>query len=170
VVTYLTVASEQPGEVGTQAKAALADLEQLDPEGVKRARSLMAFGFLARARDAKPAATGAQRVTDVVVTANEGFAAGAADGAEEDADPSDIPNPAEFDEARKEIAAPANEPASDAVEQQVAKPAPEQPIAPEVAPPPAPMAYSRPVVIGVPLALAFVLATVYWLILRWGAM
>ncbi len=60
VVTYLTVASEQPGDVGKRAKAALADLEQLDPEGVKKARSLMAFGFLARARGTE-LATGAQR-------------------------------------------------------------------------------------------------------------
>ena len=64
VVTYLTVASEQPGDVGTRAKAALAELEKLDPEGVKQAQSLMAFGFLARARDAKPVATGATRPAD----------------------------------------------------------------------------------------------------------
>ena len=32
VVTYLTVASEQPGDVGTRATAALAELEELDPE------------------------------------------------------------------------------------------------------------------------------------------
>ncbi len=44
VVSYLTVASEQPGDVGVRAKAAMAELEKLDPETVKTARSLMAFG------------------------------------------------------------------------------------------------------------------------------
>ena len=89
VVTYLTVASEQPGDVGARAKAALADLEKLDPEGVKKARSLMAFGFLARARSTAPAA-GAQRPTSPVVAdattqpalADEGFQASAADRAD----------------------------------------------------------------------------------------
>ena len=57
VVTYLTVASEQPGDVGTRAQTALTELEQLDPEGVKQARSLMAFGALGRARASTPAAT-----------------------------------------------------------------------------------------------------------------
>jgi hypothetical protein len=171
VVTYLTVASEQPGDVGTRAKAALADLERLDPEGVKRARSLMAFGFLARARDAKPAATGAQRpAAETAANANEGFAAGAADEAEEDADPSGIPNPAGYDEAPEEIATPANEPAADDVEQPAGEAVPEKPTPHLVEPPLTPLEYSRPVVIGVPLASALVLATVYLLILRWGAM
>jgi hypothetical protein len=172
VVTYLSVASEQPGDVGTRAKAALADLETLDPEGVKRAQSLMAFGFLARARDAKPAASGAQRpsATEMSVAANEGFAAGAADEADEDADPTDIPNPAEFGQTSEETAAPANEAAADAVEEPAAEAVSKQPIGPEVESPPTPMAYSRPVVIGVPLASLLVLTTVYWLILRWGAM
>ena len=48
VVAYLTVAGEQPGEVGQRGQAALAELEKLDPEGVKKAQSMMAFGFLAR--------------------------------------------------------------------------------------------------------------------------
>jgi len=166
------VASEQPGEVGTRAKAALADLERLDPEGVKRARSLMAFGFLARARDAKPAATGAQRISEVKLStdANEGFAASAAEEADEDADPSDIPDPAEFSQSAEETATPANELAADAVELPAAQALSEPPIAHEVEAPPTPMAYSRPIVIGVPLASVLVLATVYWLILRWGAM
>src|SRR5256885_1617944 len=56
VVSYLTVASEQPGDVGTRAKAAMAELEKLDPETVKTARSLMAFGALGRARGMATAA------------------------------------------------------------------------------------------------------------------
>jgi hypothetical protein len=50
VVTYLTVASEQPGDLGKRAQTALTELEQIDPEGVKQARALMAFGALGRAR------------------------------------------------------------------------------------------------------------------------
>jgi hypothetical protein len=60
VVTYLTVASEQPGDVGTRATKAIAELEELDPEGVKQARSLMAFGALARARAASADAAAAR--------------------------------------------------------------------------------------------------------------
>ncbi|HEY3392408.1 MAG TPA: hypothetical protein VGK58_06865, partial [Lacipirellulaceae bacterium] len=64
VVTYLTVASEQPGDVGTRATKALAELEKLDPEGVKQARSLMAFGALARARATSATAAAATRPAD----------------------------------------------------------------------------------------------------------
>lgn len=49
VISYLLAASEQPAEVGQRGNAALAELEQLDPQAVKRARSYMAFGLLARA-------------------------------------------------------------------------------------------------------------------------
>ena len=49
VVSYLTVASEQEGDVGTRAKAAIEELEKIDPETVKTARSLMAFGRWRRA-------------------------------------------------------------------------------------------------------------------------
>jgi len=53
VISYLLVAGEQSGEVGKQANDALVELEKLDPKGVKRARSYMAFGLLARG-SAKP--------------------------------------------------------------------------------------------------------------------
>ncbi|NOZ41406.1 MAG: hypothetical protein GXP24_14450 [Planctomycetes bacterium] len=49
VISYLLAATEQPAEISERAKAALAELEALDPKGVKRARSYMAFGLLARA-------------------------------------------------------------------------------------------------------------------------
>jgi hypothetical protein len=55
VASYLLVAAEQPGDVGEGAAAALAELETIDKETVERARSLSAFGFLARAA-APPAA------------------------------------------------------------------------------------------------------------------
>ena len=57
VIAYLLTAAEQPGEVGQSATTALEELEVLDPEGVKRARSYMAFGLLARG-----AATGEEKV------------------------------------------------------------------------------------------------------------
>ncbi|NOY42742.1 MAG: hypothetical protein GXP26_13020 [Planctomycetes bacterium] len=48
VISYLLVAEEQPKDIGKRATAALAELEQLDPKGVKRARSYASFGLLAR--------------------------------------------------------------------------------------------------------------------------
>ncbi len=56
VISYLLVAEDQPEDVGKRATAALAELEQLDPKGVKRARSYAAFGLLARP-DTKEAST-----------------------------------------------------------------------------------------------------------------
>jgi hypothetical protein len=71
VVTYLTVASEQPGEVGARATKAIAELEELDPEGVKQARSLMAFGALARARAASANAAAATRPAEDATTSKD---------------------------------------------------------------------------------------------------
>ena len=167
VVTYLTVASEQPGEVGTRAKAALAELETLDPEGVKKAQSLMAFGFLARARSTAPA-TGATRpeaksVPDATQQSNvatTGFEASAADLASAEDDAGDIPEPAGYGEMPDE---------TESVDDGTSDETDETAVA-EVETPLAPAAYSRPLVIGVPLAAALALMTVYWLILRWGAM
>lgn len=50
IIAYLDRASQQDGETGEEAKTALAKLEEQDPETVKRARSLLAYGFLSRAR------------------------------------------------------------------------------------------------------------------------
>ena len=54
IITYLDAAAERGDEVAVRALAALAIVEPLDPDAVKRARSLRAFGFLAQARS-KPA-------------------------------------------------------------------------------------------------------------------
>ena len=48
VVSYLLVAADQVGNVGEKANAAIAELEAIDPEGVKRARSYLSFGLMAR--------------------------------------------------------------------------------------------------------------------------
>lgn len=48
VVSYVVVASEQPGDVGERAAKALAEFEEIDPQGVKRAKSYLSFGMFAR--------------------------------------------------------------------------------------------------------------------------
>ena len=48
VISYLLAATDQPPEISDRAKAAIEELEELDPQGVKRAKSYMAFGLLAR--------------------------------------------------------------------------------------------------------------------------
>ncbi len=83
----------------------MAELEKLDPETVKTARSLMAFGALGRARGMATAAnTGgmwrgakpqAAKTTAVVNDAKQGFAASAAD---DKVDSKSIPDPAAFGE------------------------------------------------------------------------
>ncbi|QDS98838.1 hypothetical protein [Adhaeretor mobilis] len=69
VISYLLAATEQHNEISERASAALADLEQLDPQAVKRARSYMAFGLLARVsgkkRTEKSASTEVEPVKDL---------------------------------------------------------------------------------------------------------
>jgi hypothetical protein len=166
IITYLTVASEQEGEVGGRAKAALAELTELDPEGVKRAQSLMAFGFLARARG-NDTSDGATR-PEADATANAetaAFAASGADLGDDDAAPSEFPDPAGYGEIA------ADEPSEEvqAEEAQIDDGA-DQVAGIDVGPSLVPQPFRRSVVIGVPLASALVLFTLYWLILRWGAM
>lgn len=59
VVSYLLTAAEQEGEIADKANAAVAELEKIDPEGVKRARSYLAWGMIpgtaAAAKKANPA-------------------------------------------------------------------------------------------------------------------
>ena len=49
VVSYLLMASEQPGQVGKSADLALTELDQIDPDCVKRARRNAAFSLFASA-------------------------------------------------------------------------------------------------------------------------
>jgi hypothetical protein len=46
VISYLLTAAEQEGEVGEKANTAVAELETIDPEGVKRARNYLAWGLM----------------------------------------------------------------------------------------------------------------------------
>ncbi|QEG33840.1 hypothetical protein [Bythopirellula goksoeyrii] len=48
VLAYLLTAAEQSGDVGSKATKAVEELESLDPTGVKRARSYISFGLMAR--------------------------------------------------------------------------------------------------------------------------
>jgi hypothetical protein len=153
IVTYLTVAGEQPGNVGPRATAALAELERLDPKTVEQARSLMAFGALGRARAGGDGA-GATRPADRPATdATQGFAASAADEA---TDTAGIPDPAAYEDRGE---------ASASAAQVSAKKAPTSPVAEATSPD----ELNRVLVIGVPLAAAVLLMGIYWLILRAGA-
>ncbi len=180
VVSYLTVASEQPGDVGKRAKAAVAELEKLDPETVKTARSLMAFGALGRARGVasagsaaapslEPSPKGTRSVAEsayknaaekpaLVTDLQQGFAASADD---DKADPKQIPDPAAYEQNEGQGAV------------KVASAAPVLDTAAEAASPVAGgqvvVSKMNPVVVaGVPLLAAGLLMGVYWLILRAG--
>jgi hypothetical protein len=175
VVSYLTVASEQPGDVGTRAKAAMAELEKLDPETVKTARSLMAFGALGRARGmatavAKPPLDQArdkqaEKTSATVNDPKQGFAASAID---DKVDAKQIPDPAGYG------AADANETTGKAaanvtVNRPVAEAGSHGGVAPLVSAPVVTAHLNPFLVAGVPLAAAVLLMGVYWLILRAGA-
>jgi hypothetical protein len=192
VVTYLTVASEQPGDVGTRATKALTELEELDPEGVKQARSLMAFGALARARAASSNAAAATRPADSTTAA---ATTPANDATETGPDaPGEFPDPANYvkdGQAKPDnISAQANgkgpiarvaaETTSESdniatlkyvAGAEAASPGADTPEAgsPEAASP-ADVRFNRALAIGVPLAAALLLMGVYWLILRAGAL
>lgn len=170
VVTYLTVASEQPGDVGSRGAAALQELEQLDPETVKQARSLMAFGALGRARAmGNAAAANGTTTSAATVDAAQGFAASAADN---ETDVAEIPDPAAYDESDATVG-PSGEsakvegakrlPATQTVQKVNAEKAPSS--IPDTAPP---IELNTALVVGVPLLAAVLLMGVYWLILRAG--
>jgi hypothetical protein len=191
VVTYLTVASEQSGDVGTRAGKALEELEELDPEGVKQARSLMAFGALARARAASADAAAAARPAAATTAAASTTAAAttpADDGSEVGSvTVSEFPDPANYvegDESKDNAVGPADsERETAAVAAEKSSSAADAPGSTDVASSkdvPAANAASpnatadpevnRLLVIGVPLAGAVLLMGVYWLILRAGAL
>jgi hypothetical protein len=183
VVSYLTVASEQPGEVGERAAEALTELEQLDPDGVKQARSLMAFGTLGRARPAQTAANPADAVTDdqpqPIVDPAQGLAASAADRqADAESDPAEIPEPTEFESPElpaENLAEESDIPAANPVVVPAATAATtvapiEQADSPKESPSFSSDEMNRGLVIGLPLLAAGLLMGLYWVILRFGAM
>jgi hypothetical protein len=179
VVTYLTVASEQEGEVGENAKAALAELEQLDPEGVKKAKSLMAFGFLARARGTEPSAGTQRPDTKATVDAGKsaaptgvestGFEASAADLVDAETDASGIPAPDGYNADAAALTASEDEESADEGVATEAEVDPDSATVTTIEPATQFPSYSPTLVIGIPLAAAMLLMAIYWLILRWGA-
>src|SRR3954464_7173311 len=168
VVSYLTVASEQPGDVGTRAKAAMAELEKLDPETVKTAKSLMAFGALGRARGMAQATSGsaakpqaAAAVSAATSDAKQGFGASAAD---DKVDAKQIPDPAGYGETVQNSPAASN-PAATPVAAIAPATASTQAAAAHVI-----SAHMNPLlVVGVPLFAAALLVGIYWMVLRTGA-
>jgi hypothetical protein len=177
VVTYLTVASEQLGEVGTRATKALAELEELDPEGVKQARSLMAFGALGRARAEVGKAT-LETQPAAAATPAAGDSSTEENSQESVAGANEFPDPANFGEGNQ---AGNDAPAVDGGKQELAPAAADQ--AAGSASGPATKAasvasshsagdveFNRMLVVGVPLAAAVLLMGIYWLILRAGAL
>jgi hypothetical protein len=177
VVSYLTVAGDQKGDVGTRAKTALAELEKLDPETVKQAKSLIMFGALGRARgmasagkgaSAKPQAVGSAALAATAANdATGGFAASAAD---DKSDPKQIPDPTTYEQKEPAAKAPKAEVAAKGPAAETASPVNRSATVnssrrlPQVL-----VAKLNPIVVaGVPLVAAGLLMVVYWYILRAG--
>jgi hypothetical protein len=191
VVTYLTVASEQPGDIGTRAQTALTELEQIDPEGVKQARALMAFGALGRARASSAtnndtAATASSKADDsssATAKTAEGLAASPAEIKEaEEADPADFADPESFSGGEVVGEPAAGEDKTSSIESNVAPSSQPEQAAPSADAPSDSVSSSTtaaPVLpkaelntllaVGVPLAAAALLMGIYWFILRIGA-
>ena len=173
-MSYLTVASEQEGDVGERAKAAIAELEELDPETVKTARSLMAFGALGRARGAASSSTAdaktAEATAEPSTTSSDSSQAFAASPDDEKTDVSQIPIRRRLDKRRRKVKM---ERAATAKAPVAAKPGGKEPVgagkpAADISLPPAPFHANPLLVAGVPLGAAAVLMGIYWAILRAG--
>lgn len=155
VASYVLVAAEQPGEVGELGKAAIAELEQMDPDTVERARSLSAFSFLAKAA-AADAGTPSATVSANKNSADVRAAAAEAENASE---------PAASDKSAADARVPAvKEPTSTAVPAAPAKVTAQKPVAP-VATTDLPVP-SKLKLIGVPLLAAVVLLAIFAVLLR----
>lgn len=182
IVAYLDQASHQPGDVGQRATAALEEIEQLDPETVKRARSLLAFGFLGRAR--APSGASATDSPAPESTADDAVEDDAAETgrdvlAEElsaEPEPASEEPPLEFsdvpavavrtDDAATDEGEPREEPLVEPSTDQVASPAAELPALTDAAAPEAATPLDMRVVFGIPLAFAAGLMALMWFVLR----
>lgn len=168
IVTYLDIAAEQPGDVGTRANELLDELEPIAPDTFRIMRSMQAFGSLAGARrpspvDEAPGPDNAGAEQDVLE----------ADGANHGGD--DLPpNPADFNADRqastgdKQPAVGAAEEAEEGAQESPAPVAAEQAsVVPAGAKPLTPP--SRVALVVVPLVSLAGCFGVLWLILRGGA-
>jgi hypothetical protein len=163
IVAYLLAAVEQPGAVNAKANQALVELEKIDADAVKRARTQMAFGFLQRAKTVEPA-TAAQRVekkaadngdrSAATTNENDGFSASTA-GGQGASTTERPPDPAAFvaNTSGKSASSNTAGAAASAGSAQTKLPA----------------AYDPLLVIGLPLAASVLLVAVFWIILRSNA-
>jgi hypothetical protein len=161
VVSYLLVAADQPGEVGTQAQAAIDELEALDKDTVERARSLQAFAIMPRAGAAPvPAANSAVPAVNAASAAPTGDAAPAATtgDASQTASPGQPESPAS-PSAGTAPAADASSTTTPAVPK-IAAASAESPLKPAA---PAPSSIK---IIGVPLLAGAVLLAIFAVLLR----
>ncbi|HEX2476390.1 MAG TPA: hypothetical protein VHK01_16680, partial [Lacipirellulaceae bacterium] len=166
--------------------------EELDPEGVKQARSLMAFGALARARAASADASAASRPAAATATANNDAEASPEAGnefpdpanyVEGEASKNNAPAQADGEREGSSVAAEKSSVAADARGSEdvasfkevpaakAASPAAvDAPATSQAATSTEDVEFNRLLVIGVPLAGAVLLMGIYWLILRAGAL
>jgi hypothetical protein len=186
IVAYLLAAVEQPGAVGVKANQAIADLEKIDAEAVKRARTQMAFGFLQRARTIDPAAE-AQRPESQAegetnrsadnANSNDGFSASAADaqGASGAGSAETPPDPAAFAAKSSKTSASrqvgetevaAAEPLAGASVAEASSSTPFEATQSAAIKVTSPVAANTLLVIGLPLCAALLLVAVFWIILR----
>ena len=144
VISYLIAATDQPEEISGRAEAALAELEQLDPEAVKRARSYMAFGALARSGAKKKQAKNdpEQATSENTIATNA------------------TSDPKETSETRADP----EQTVAAAVDKPEAAPAPMTPIG-QTSPPAGP---SKMLIIGGPLVAGLLLFGIFALLLRGG--
>lgn len=169
IVAYLDQAAQQEGEIGERAAAALTKIEAADPETVKRARSLMSFGFLGFARAGSRDPGEAPPLNSPNESAEgEAPAIEEEDGDEEES--AESPDPAPSDNAINEAAddSEASEPA--ATKQPAASaPAPStNTVDPALAMEPPLVPPSQSLVMSVPLIAAGVFVGLVWLVLRGG--
>lgn len=176
VASYLLVAAQQSGDVGEEARTALDELEQLDPETLKRARTLSAFTLLSGGKPRGAAADNDS--TDDAGTESEETPAPTEAASE--AGPSlraaTDGSPAETDVVAEEQDDPslASDDAADAQgDLAVAQPSTEEPATePGLAAPttvaatPVPRAFSRYTLLGVLLLAALILLAVFAVLIR----
>jgi hypothetical protein len=176
IVAYLDQAAHQEGAIGEQATAALTKIEAADPDTVKRARSLMSFGFLGFARPGSrdpgeaPPQNNLGEPTNGQPPANE---------APKDEVDATAPQDEAVESAPEEESTTKDQQTStkSAEESTVAGPATTEPKTintvpaganPSLAPDPPLVPPSQTLVMSVPLIAAGVFVGVVWLVLRGG--
>lgn len=145
IVAYLDQARRQEGDVGTRATVALEEIEKIDPDTVKRARSLLSFGFLGRAQ-------GKKEQEQTAASADE-----LADDTKDNADALEANLPGE--DLTDPLANPSTSDGNVAIDSATTG---ETPL------PTAAAAPNKFVIFGLPLVAAAVLMGLVWLLLRSG--